>query len=38
MTAGKDIYDTRKLQKALTPKKLSDPVVKEIEEKEEEAQ
>lgn len=38
MTAGKDIYDTRKLQKALTPKKLSDPVVKEIEKKEEEAQ
>ena len=32
-TAGKDIYDTRKLQKALEPKKLSEPV-----EKEEEAQ
>ena len=32
-TAGKDIHDTRKLQKALEPKKLSEPV-----EKEEEAQ
>lgn len=31
-TAGKDIYDTRKLKKALEPKKLSEV------EKEEEAQ
>lgn len=30
-TAGKDIYDTRKLKKALEPKKLSEPVEKEEE-------
>lgn len=28
-TAGKDIYDTRKLKKALEPKKLSEPVEEE---------